>query len=173
MRSNSADRHSERISNLLVAALLLMIKDKDGPLHLAQALELLFDRLLKLALLYLLLSVAVGVRKTVLPAGGLVRQRDVCVAVAAAALPLVLRHINGDAVEIGGDQRIAAKARQRAVEAEKDILGKIIKVFAAPRKAQKGAEDHLLMVLDHLLEGEIGVQAGLDHRVLLKFHSGY
>jgi hypothetical protein len=26
------------------------------------------------------------------------------------------------------------------------------------------------MVAYHLLEGEIGVQAGLDHRVLLKFH---
>jgi hypothetical protein len=28
------------------------------------------------------------------------------------------------------------------------------------------------MVAYHLLEGEIGVQAGLDHRVRLKFHSG-
>jgi hypothetical protein len=27
------------------------------------------------------------------------------------------------------------------------------------------------MVTYHLLEGEIGVQAGLDHRVLLKFHA--
>jgi hypothetical protein len=27
------------------------------------------------------------------------------------------------------------------------------------------------MVAYHLLEGEIGVQAGLDHRVLPKFHS--
>jgi hypothetical protein len=27
-----------------------------------------------------------------------------------------------------------------------------------------------LMVAYHLLEGEIGVQVGLDHRVLLKFH---
>jgi hypothetical protein len=26
------------------------------------------------------------------------------------------------------------------------------------------------MVAYHLLEGEIGVQAGLDHRVRLKFH---
>jgi hypothetical protein len=26
------------------------------------------------------------------------------------------------------------------------------------------------MVVYHLLEGEIGVQAGLDHRVRLKFH---
>jgi hypothetical protein len=28
------------------------------------------------------------------------------------------------------------------------------------------------MVAYQLLEGEIGSQAGLDHRVLLKFHSG-
>jgi hypothetical protein len=28
------------------------------------------------------------------------------------------------------------------------------------------------MVAYHILEGEIGIQAGLDHRVRLKFHSG-
>jgi hypothetical protein len=27
------------------------------------------------------------------------------------------------------------------------------------------------MVVYHLLEGEIGVQAGLDHRLRLKFHA--
>jgi hypothetical protein len=28
------------------------------------------------------------------------------------------------------------------------------------------------MVAYHILEGEIGIQGGLDHRVRLKFHSG-
>lgn len=44
-------------------------------------------------------------------------------------------------------------------------------MFPAAGEAQKGSEDHVLMVADHLLEGEIGVQAGLDHRVRLKFQS--
>ena len=45
-------------------------------------------------------------------------------------------------------------------------------MLAAAGEAQEGAEDHVLMVAYHLLEGEIGVQAGLDHRVRLKFHLG-
>ena len=44
-------------------------------------------------------------------------------------------------------------------------------MLAAAGEAQEGAEDHGLMVVNHLLEGEIGVQAGLDNRVRLKFHS--
>ena len=42
-------------------------------------------------------------------------------------------------------------------------------MLAATGEAQEGTEDHLLMVAYYLLEGEIGVQAGLDHRVRLKF----
>ena len=44
-------------------------------------------------------------------------------------------------------------------------------MFVASGQTQEGAEDHVLMVAYHLLEGEIGVQAGLDRRVLLKFHA--
>ena len=149
-----------------------MIEDEDGPLHLAEILELLFDGLLKLALLYLLLGVAIRVGEAVFPAGGFVGEGDVGVAVAAAALPLVLGDVDGDAVEVGGDEGFAAKAGEGAIEAEEDVLGEIVEMLAAAGEAQEGAEDHVLMVVYHLLEGEIGVQAGLDHRVLLKFHGG-
>ncbi len=57
-----------------------MIEDEDGSLDLAEALELLFDGLLELALLYLLLGVAVGVGEAVFPAGGVVGEGDVGVA---------------------------------------------------------------------------------------------
>ena len=70
MGSDGADRQAKGIGDLLVGALLLMIEDKDGSLDLAEALELLFDGLLELALLYLLLGVAVGMGQTVFPAGG-------------------------------------------------------------------------------------------------------
>lgn len=110
-------------------------------------------------------------RETVFPTGGFVCERDVGVAVAAAALPLVLGYVDGDAVEIGGDEGVAAKAGQGAVEAEKDVLGEVVEMLAAAGEAQQSAKDHVLMVAYHLLEGEIGVQAGLDHRVLPKFHS--
>ena len=162
MRSYSSDGHVERVGDLLVGALLLMIKDEDGSLDLAEALEVLFDRLLELALLQLLLGVAVGVGEAIFPAGGFVGERDVGVAVTAAALPLVLGNVDGDAVKVGGDQGIAAKARQGAVEAEEDVLGQIVEVLPAAGKAQESAEDHFLMVAYHLLEGEIGLQAGLD-----------
>ena len=166
-----SDGHPERVGDLLVAALLLMIEDEDGPLHLAEMLELLFDGLLKLALLYLLLGVAIRVGEAVFPAGGLVGEGDVGVAVAAAALPLVLSDVDGDAIEVGGDEGFAAEAGQGAVEAEEDVLGEVVEMLAAAGKTQEGAEDHVLMVAYHLLEGEIGVQAGLDHRVRLKFQA--
>jgi hypothetical protein len=178
MGSDGADGHAEGVGDLLVAALLLMIEDEDGSLDVAEALELLLDGLLELALLYLLLGVAVRVRQTVLPAGGVVGEGDVGVAVAAAALPLVLRDVDGDTVEVGGDEGFAAEAGEGAVEAEEDVLGQVVEVLAATGEAQEGTEDHGLMVADQLLEGEISLQAGLDpqarldHRVLLKFHSG-
>ena len=170
MSPDRTNGHAEGVGDLLVAALLLMIKDEDGSLDVAETLEVFFDGLLELALLQLLLGVAVGVGETVLPGGDIIGEGDVEVAVAAAALPLVLGDVDGDAVEVGGDEGVAAKAGQGTVETEEDVLGEVIEVLAAAGEAQKGAEDHLLMVAYHLLEGEIGVQAGLDHRVRLKFH---
>jgi hypothetical protein len=166
-----SDGHIEGVGNLLVGALLLMIEDEDGALDVAEALELLFHGLLELAFFELLLGVTVGVGEAVFPAGGVVGEGDVGAVVAAATLPLVLRDVDGDAVEIGGDEGFATKAGQSAIEAEEDILGEVLEVLAAAGEAQKGAKDHVLMVAYHLLEGEIGVQAGLDHRVLLKFHA--
>jgi hypothetical protein len=172
MSSHGSDGHTERVGDLLVGALFLMIEDEDGSLDVAEALELLFDGLLELAFFYLLLRVAVGVGEAVFPAGGVVGEGDVGAVVAAAALPLVLRDVDSDAVEVGGDEGFAAEAGEGAIEAEEDVLGEIVEVLAAAGETQEGAEDHVLMVVYHLLEGEIGVQAGLDHRVLLKFHGG-
>jgi hypothetical protein len=90
--------------------------------------------------------------------------------VATTTLPFVLRDVDGDAVEIGGDEGFAAKAWQGAVETEEDVLGEVVDVLAIAGEAQEGAEDHGLMVAYQLLEGEVGVQAGLDNRVLRKFH---
>jgi hypothetical protein len=157
-----SDGHTERVGNLLVGALFLMIEDEDGALDLAEALELLFDCLLKLAFFYLLLGVTVGVGEAVFPAGGVVGEGDVSAVVAAAAPPLVLGDVDGDAIEVGGDEGFAAEAGQGAIEAEKDILGEVVKVLAAAGETQEGAKDHVLMVVYHLLEGEIGLQAGLD-----------
>ena len=81
-------------------------------------------------------------------------------------LPLILCDIHRDPVKIRGDQGFTAKARQRPVEPQKDVLGKIVDVFATASQAQQSAEDHCLMVAYQLLEGEIGVQAKLDNRVL-------
>ena len=171
MSPDRTNGHAEGVGDLFVAALLLMIKDEDGSLDVAETLEVLFDGLLELALLQLLLGVAVGVGETVLPGGDIIGEGDVEVAVAAAALPLVLGDVDGNAVEIGRNERVSTKAGQGAVEAEKDVLGEIVEMFAAAGEAQQGAKDHLLMVAYHLLEGEISRQAGLDHSLRLKFHS--
>ncbi len=169
--SHGPDRHAEGIGNLLIAAFFLMIEDENGSLDVAESLELLFDGLLKLALFYLLFGIAVGMGEPILPTGRVVGQRDVGAVVAAASLPLVLRNVDGNSVEIGGDEGFPAKAGEGAIEPKEDVLGEVIDVLATAGEPQKGAEDHLLMVAYHLLEGEIGVQAGLDHRVRLKFHA--
>jgi hypothetical protein len=156
------DGHTESIGDLLVGTLFLMIEDEDGPLDLAEPLELLFDGLPKLALFYLFLGVAIRMSKTLLPAGGVVREGDVRTVVATAALPLVLGNVDRDPVKVGSHQGFAAKAGQGTIEPEEDVLGKVVEMLPAAREAQKGAEDHLLMVAYHLLEAEIGLQAGLD-----------
>src|SRR6266550_6480674 len=102
MGSYGSDGHTECVGDLLVGALFLMIEDEDGSLNLAEALELFFDGLLKLALFDLLLGVAVGVGEAVFPAGVVVGEGDVGAVVAAAALPLVPGDVDGDAVEVGG-----------------------------------------------------------------------
>ena len=164
------DRHPQRIRNLLVAAFFLMIEDQDRPLNLTEKLKLLLHSPLELAFFYLLLGVAVGVRKPFLPRRSFVRKRNVGAGITPSPLPLVLRNIHRDPVEIGGDQGFAAKTRQRTVEPQKDILRKIIDMLTAAGQAEQGAEDHRLMVAYQLLEGEIDVQARLDNRVLRKFH---
>jgi hypothetical protein len=172
MGPDGAEGEAEGVGDLLVGALFLMIEDEDCPFNLAQELELLFDGLLELALFELLLGVAAGVGETVFPTGGVVGERDVGAVVAAAAFPLVLGDVYGDAVEIGGDEGFAAEAGQGAVEAEEDVLSEIVDVLAAAGETHQGAEDHVLVVVHELLEGEIGVQAGLDNRVRQKFHEG-
>ena len=170
MSPDRTNGHAEGVGDLLVAALLLMIKDEDGSLDVAETLKVLFDRLLELALLQLLLGIAIRVGETIFPGGDIIGEGDMDISIATAALPLVLGDIDGDAVEVGGDEGIPAKTGQRAVETEEDVLGQIVEVLAAAGEALEGAEDHVLMVAYYLLEGEIGVQAGLDHRVRLKFH---
>jgi hypothetical protein len=153
MRSDGTDGQIQGIGDLIVGAFFLMIEDENGALDLAEALEVLFDGLLELMLLDLLFGIAAGVREAVLPAGGVVGEGDESEFVAAAAFPLVLSNVDGDAVEIGGEEGFAAKAGEGAVEAEEDLLGEVVDVFPAAGEPQKGAEDHRLVVAYHLLEG--------------------
>lgn len=170
VRPHGPDGHAERTGDLLIAPLLLMIKDENRSFDLAKPLKLLLDALLELPLLNLLLGVSVRMLQAVLPTGEVVRDGHQRSVVASSAFPFVLRHINGNPVKIRRNKGFAAKARQCAIEPEEDLLREIVEMFAASSKAQKGAEDHRLMVAHHLLEAEIGVQAELDNSVRRKFH---
>ncbi len=172
MRPHRSDRQSQDVRNLLVRALLLMIEDENGALNRTQPLELRFDRVLELALLQLLLGVSPGMLEPVFPARNFVGERDMRANIPTPPLPLVLRYVHRNAIKIGGDQGFAAKARQRTIEAKKDILGEIIDMLAAPGQPQQGAKHHVLVLAHQLLEAEIGGQARLDHRVRPKFHTG-
>jgi len=161
MRSHGSDGHAEGVGDLLIGAFFLMIEDENGPLDVAETLQLLFDGLLELALFDLLLGVAIRVGQAILPAGCVVGQRDVGAVVAATTLPLILGDVDGDAVEVRGDQGLAAKAGEGTIKTKEDILGEVVDVLATAGEPQESAEDHLLMIAYHLLEGEIGIQAGL------------
>src|SRR5277367_6098293 len=81
---------------------------------------------------------------------------------AAPALPFVLRNVYYDAVEVGRQQGFSAKCRQRAVEAEKNLLRQVLNVLTAAVQPQEGAKDHLLMVADDLFEIEVVRQERSD-----------
>lgn len=69
-------------------------------------------------------------------------------ALPATALPLVLRKVYDDAIEVGRDRRIAAKVRQRAVESKKRLLRKVFDMRATAGHARKRAEDEPLVFAD-------------------------
>ena len=83
---------------------------------------------------------------------------------ALTALPLVLRNVDCDAVEVGADERFAAKAGQGAIETEEDVLGEVVDVIGVAGETREGAEDHLLMIADDLLEAGLAQQDDKEDR---------
>ena len=67
MRPHRPNWQVQRKRNLLIRALLLMIKNDHSPLHLAQPLQLLFYTLLKLPFLNLLRCISARMLKPVFP----------------------------------------------------------------------------------------------------------
>ena len=67
MRPHRPNRQAQRKRNLFIRALLLMIKNNHGPLHLAQPLQLLFYTLLKLPFLNLLGCIAAWMLQPIFP----------------------------------------------------------------------------------------------------------
>jgi hypothetical protein len=103
-----------------------------------------------------LFGIGIRVRQPLFPFRFLVRKRYQRPVVPSPPLPFILRDVGDDAIEIGGQQCFTAKPRQGPVEAEKDLLRKIIDMFAATREANERAEDHGLVVPDNLLESGVG-----------------
>ena len=172
VRAHGANRQFERLRNLLVTALLLMIEHQYGPLDRAELLQLLFYRIPELLFGKLLLRVRAGVWQAIFPVRFFIRKGNQGPIVAAAALPFILGHVGDDAIEVGAEQGFAAEGAKRPVEAEKDLLGKIVDMFAAAGEANEGAEDHGLMVSDDLLEaGVAGLQGESDCESRQKFHA--
>jgi hypothetical protein len=131
MSPHGADGHAEDVGDLLVGALLLMIEDEDSSFDLTKALEVIFHGLLKLTFFQLLLGVAAWALEAVFPMADVVGEGDVGAIITATAFPLVLGDVDGDAVEVGGDERFTSEARESAVETEKDVLSEIVDVLAA------------------------------------------
>jgi len=159
MGSNCAHRQFQRVRDLLVTSLLLMIEHEHRPLNVAEVLQLPFDQLLELLLRQLFLCVEPGVGEPILPIGVAIlvrvdksRDRHQRPLHPAPALPFVLCDVGHDTVEVGGQQGLSAKCRQCSVEPEKDFLRQVLNMFAAAIQPQEGAKDHLLMVADDLLE---------------------
>jgi hypothetical protein len=158
MGAHGAYWQLKRLRNLLVAPFFLMVEHQNGPLHRAQLLQLALYRISELPFRKLLLSVEAGVLQAAFPIALVFRKRHQGKVIAATALPFVLGYVGDNAVEVGAEQSFAAKRGECPVEAEKDLLGKVVNVFPAAGEAHESAEDHGLMVSDDLLEAEVGGQ---------------
>ena len=175
--ADGADGEGEGFGDLEVGALLLMVEDEDGALDGAEGLEVEFDEGGELVVFELVFGAGAGVFEEVFPGAGVggvggVGEGGVAAVFAAAALPLVLGDVDGDAVEVGADEGLSAEGGEGAVEAEKDVLGEVVEVVVAAGEACERAEDHGLVFLDDVLEGGLGGHAGLrglDLRVDRKF----
>lgn len=108
-----------------------MIEDEHGPFHGTEQKEMVVEGVLKLLVGDLFFRVAIGMGEAVFPRGDIVGDGDERLIFAAAALPLILRHVDGDAVEIGGEEGLFAEAWKSAEETEEDILREIFEVLAA------------------------------------------
>jgi len=69
-------------------------------------------------------------------------------AVAAAAFPLILGDVDGDAIEVGGELGVAAELGQGTEEAQKDLLGEVFDVRAGAGEPMERAKDKALVLAD-------------------------
>jgi hypothetical protein len=158
MGAHGAYGQLKRLGNLLVAPFFLMVEHQNGPLHRAELLQLALYRIPELPFSKLLLSVETGMLKAAFPIALVFSKRHQGKVITAAALPFVLGYVGDNAIEVGAEQSFTTKRGECPVEAEKDLLSKIVDMFPAPGETHEGAEDHGLMVSDDLLEAEVGGQ---------------
>ena len=177
MGADRAERQMEDPRNLDVRTLFLMVEDERGALDAAEGEEFFVQGELEFVGGELLVGRGRGVGEAILPelggfSGGCdgSRKGDEGAIDTTAALPLVLGDVDGDAVEIGGEEGFAAKGGQRAEEAEKDLLGEVFEVLAGAGEAQESPEDSGLMLLDKGFELGVRVQAGSDCHRRAEFH---
>jgi hypothetical protein len=165
MGADGVEGQVEGEGDVFVAALLLVEEDEDGALGVGELEEGAVDGFEGLTVGELLLGVGgwggegfdeVGDFLVGIEGGG-----EGVGAVAAAALPLVLGYVEEDAVEVSGEFGVALEVRKTAVEAQEDLLGEVLDAVRGAGEALEGAEDHLLVLADDLLERELGRGAGL------------
>ena len=121
---------------------------------------MLLNEKLKLAIFEMLLGARRRMLEAIFPGSGVVRQGYVVMRQAMAALPLVLRDVDRDAIKISADKGLVAEAGQCAEEAQEDVLRQIVDVLLAPDEPRECAEDHRLMLLNNLLECGCAGQGG-------------
>jgi hypothetical protein len=192
MGAHGVERHAQGGGDGVVAEVLLVVEDEDGALGFGEGEERGVDRGLELGVGEKLLGGAgVGAERVAgeifepLGGGVVVLWCGWCsdeLTFSAAALPLVLRDVDDDAVEVGGEGGVATEVGEGAVEAEEDLLGEVFDVGAGGGHAREGAEDHGLMLADEGFEGGWrgkmlrrwvvgghGVSGGSDFRIEEKF----
>lgn len=187
--ANGIDRHLERRGYSVIAAIFLVIEDQNGAFGLRQRQQRSVDGGLQFGVGEELLG---GASVTVDSISGQILQpfarfvlvegrvrRSSKLALAAAALPLVLSHVDDDAVEVCRQRGIPAEVWKGAVEAEKDLLGEVFDVRAGRGHAREGAEDHGLMFPDQRFKSlrrcEVSghrAAKGSDFRIAQKFQGG-
>ena len=160
MGSDGVQGDAQHLSYFLVGQVFLVEQDYHLSFDLTQFTYRTLERCHALLAAQKLFGVSGGVRQPVTPVLVGVIEGGVRLFL-ATPFPLILGHVQGDAIQVGRQFCIPPEAVHAAIEAQKYFLRQILEVLAAAGKPGEGAKHKRLVLPNHIFELRIPTQANL------------